>query len=48
MMSLKDRARWAIAAFVVAPVILMGCYVKDQLLAPQNPVLPFVFGESPV
>jgi len=39
MMSDKNRARWVIAIFVAAPVVLSGCYVKDQLLAPQNPGL---------
>jgi hypothetical protein len=39
MFSQKDRARWVVAAFLAAPVILSGCYVKDQLLAPQNPGL---------
>src|SRR5215216_6204019 len=36
MMDLKNRARWVIGAFLVAPMVLSGCYVKDQLLAPQN------------
>jgi hypothetical protein len=37
MMSLKNRARWALAAFAVGPLLVTGCYVKDQLLEPQNP-----------
>ena len=39
MLSQRDRARWVVAAFVAAPLVLTGCYVKDQLLAPQNPGL---------
>jgi starch-binding outer membrane protein, SusD/RagB family len=39
MLSQRDRARWVLAAFVAAPAFLTGCYVKDQLLAPQNPGL---------
>jgi len=37
MMSYKNRARWALAAFAMWPLVVSGCYVKDQLLQPQNP-----------
>jgi hypothetical protein len=36
MMSHKNRARWVVAAFAVMPLVLTSCYVKDQLLQPQN------------
>jgi len=36
-MSYKNRARWALAAFAMWPLVVSGCYVKDQLLQPQNP-----------
>src|SRR5262245_13497690 len=31
------RARWAIAAFIGATLLLTSCNFKDRLLAPQNP-----------
>jgi hypothetical protein len=37
MMSHKNRARWVIAGFLLGPLTVSGCYVKDQLLEPQNP-----------
>ena len=36
-MSHKNRARWVIAGFLLGPLTVSGCYVKDQLLEPQNP-----------
>src|SRR5688572_20081628 len=36
MMNIRNRARWVIGAMMVAP-LAAGCYVKDQLLSPQNP-----------
>jgi hypothetical protein len=37
MLSQRDRARGAIATFAIASLVLTGCQLKDQLLAPQNP-----------
>jgi len=37
MISHKNRARWVIAGFLLGPLAVTGCYVKDQLLEPQNP-----------
>src|SRR6266567_7099250 len=39
MMSLTNRARWVVGLFAFGPLVLSACYVKDQLLAPQNPGL---------
>ena len=39
MLRSKDRARWVVAGFLAGPLTVTGCYVKDQLLAPQNPGL---------
>jgi len=39
MLRSKDRARWVVAGFLAGPLAVSGCYVKDQLLAPQNPGL---------
>ena len=36
MTNIRNRARLVIGVMVVAP-IATGCYVKDQLLSPQNP-----------
>jgi hypothetical protein len=36
-MSLKNRARGVVAVLGIAPLVLTACYVKDQLLSPQNP-----------
>jgi hypothetical protein len=37
MMSLRNRARGVVAVLGIAPLVLTACYVKDQLLSPQNP-----------
>jgi len=37
MMNHKNRARWVIAGFLLGPLTVSSCYVKDQLLEPQNP-----------
>jgi starch-binding outer membrane protein, SusD/RagB family len=41
MMSIRDRARWVAIAglFTAGSIILAGCDVKQELLAPQNPGL---------
>ncbi|MGH6737913.1 MAG: hypothetical protein ACREDY_02565, partial [Bradyrhizobium sp.] len=41
MMSIRDRARWVAFAGLCAAgsIILAGCNVKQELLAPQNPGL---------
>jgi hypothetical protein len=37
MMNLRNRARGVVAVLAIAPLALTACYVKDQLLSPQNP-----------
>lgn len=37
MTNIAARARWVLAGCVLVPTLVSACYVKDQLLAPQNP-----------
>jgi len=36
-MNLRNRARGVVAVFALTPLLVTACYVKDQLLSPQNP-----------
>ena len=39
MLTITRRARWAVTACAIGPLLLGGCRVKDKLLEPQNPGL---------